>query len=299
MSKFFNETLKARSETLPSEDLAALLGEKPPATETAGQSPEGSSVLVETVGEAPTLPEAAVNEREVSPVESSKMQLPIAHVLLAQFQGSRSLESAEEAYRGLRTRLMRIRVAQRIRSVVVTSALQGEGKTLTSMNLAASCARLQDMKLLLVDADIRTSGLSRALKLPFAPGLSEVLSGECAPEAAISATDIPNLYVMSSGLLNKPPAELFASQRWKELMDWSKEEFELTLVDAPPVLNLADVELILAPCDGALMVVRALYTKRDTLQKCAAQLDSKKICGVVYNGTAYSKYHRYYYGKKK
>src|SRR6266571_2617289 len=92
-----------------------------------------------------------------------KMKIPAVGKLLGQFGGGPALEAAEESYRALRTRLLRARSAQGLRSVVVTSATPGEGKTLTSLNLSLCCAQLHDLRVLLIDADIRTSGLSRTL----------------------------------------------------------------------------------------------------------------------------------------
>jgi capsular exopolysaccharide synthesis family protein len=166
---------------------------------------------------------------------------------------------------------------------VVTSASQGEGKTFTSLNLASSCAQLHDTRVLLIDGDIRGQGLSRRLECPPGPGLSEVLSAKCDPEAAILTTDMPNLCVLPAGAAVVPSAELFAGKAWQEFLEWCEESFKLIVIDSPPVLNLADVELMTAACDGVLMVVRALQTKRDVLQKTANQIEPKKLLGVVYN----------------
>ena len=125
--------------------------------------------------------------------------------------------------------------------------------------------------MLLIDGDMRTRGLTRLLGSPEGPGLSDVLSGQNEPQDAILATDSPNLYVMSSGSPSSPSAELLASARWQELISWCNETFKMTLVDAPPALSLTDVELIAGACDGVLMVVRALQTRRDLLEKCARQ----------------------------
>ncbi len=149
-----------------------------------------------------------------------KMKIPAVGKLLGQFGGGPALEAAEESYRALRTRLLRARSAQGLRSVVVTSATPGEGKTLTSLNLSLCCAQLHDLRVLLIDADIRTSGLSRTLGFPPGPGLVDVLSGKCEPRDAILATDIPNLYALGSGSHTTQPAELFATSHWQEFISW-------------------------------------------------------------------------------
>src|SRR5437879_5536247 len=181
MSKFFNELMKAwnAAPALEGTGVATVQGpqeEKPPAIKAPTNDIGGSGL--ET---APTIVK------------------PLADLLHSRFKGSDALEAAEESYRALRTRLMLVRSARGLRSVVVTSSVQGEGKTLTALNLALSCAQLHEMRVLLIDGDVRTCGLTRTLGSPTGPGLSEVLVGENDPAKAILATDYRNLYVLSSG----------------------------------------------------------------------------------------------------
>lgn len=300
MSKFFNEILKSREEPLSDAILVALQSEAPITTTPQTSTSQPVTMLSNApAAEAATSPADSndpVLEAEGLRAEPYRLaQINLSKVFRAQFQSVNSQPTAEESYRTLRTRLMRIRASQGLRSVVVTSAIQGEGKTLTSINLALCCARLHEMKVLVIDGDIRTSSLTRSLDLPEGPGLSDVLSGKCTAQEAISATDIPNLYVLASGELDKPPAELFAGERWLELIRWCNGSFGLVLIDSPPCLNLADVELILAACDGALVVVRALHTKREILQKCASQIDSKKLLGIVFNAVQHAAHNTYGY----
>lgn len=277
MSKFFNETLKALN----------------------GASPAGGfnpSEVAASTQVAPLPEERDANEGDGRLAQCRKIVVPIAKLVREQFEGSDSLESAEESYRALRTRLMRLRIDQGMRSVIMTSSVQGEGKTHISTNLAHCCAQLHEMRVLLIDGDLRSRGLSRALSLPPSPGLSEVLSGTSENDQAIVATDNPNLYLLSAGTAEVPPAELFAGRRWQEFIQWCAENFDFVLVDSPPILNLADVELMTAACDGVVMVVRAQHTKREVLQKSASQIDAKKFLGLVYNAVENGSRERYSYG---
>jgi Mrp family chromosome partitioning ATPase len=120
--------------------------------------------------------------------------------------------------------------------------------------------------------------------------------GQCSPEEAILATDNTNLYFLPASHSDGPPAELLANGKWTELMSKLHESFDLILVDAPPILNLADVELIAPACDGLVMVVRAGHVRREVLEKSAKQLDPKRFLGLVYNGADGAYYPRYYYG---
>ncbi|HKM84438.1 MAG TPA: CpsD/CapB family tyrosine-protein kinase [Candidatus Acidoferrum sp.] len=277
MSKFFDESLKSLTSA------------------EALENPKVASVpdLGELTAAAPKDPTKDISDSRLE--QCGKIEIPLAEVFRAQFQGSKKLEAAEESYRALRTRLFHLRSAQGFRSLVVTSAVQGEGKTLTSLNLALCCAQLRDMRVLLIDGDIRSNGLTRLIGAQHDQGLSEVLAGECELQKAILATDLANLYVLPAGTPSMPPPELFAGRRWQELIGWCNEPFKLVLVDSPPALNLADVELITAACDGVLVVVRAQQTRRDALRKSASLIDAKKLLGVVYNGTAEGSHDQYRY----
>ncbi|SRR5713101_435634 len=263
MSRYFDETVRARNAAAT--EAVKLTGVQEFLEATAASTVAATDPGTSRLGQC------------------RKTQITIASSPHTVFKGLDSLEPAEESYRALRTRLLRLRGTQGIRSVVITSAIQGEGKTLTSMNLGMCCAQLHDMRVLLIDADLRGHGLSKIMGLPATPGLADVLSGRCQAKDAILASDIPNLYVLGSGSPEVPPSELFAGRGWQEFIGWCNESFKLILIDTPPVMNLADVELIHAPCDGILMVVRANYTKREVLQQSSKQIDSKKLLGLVYN----------------
>jgi len=159
-------------------------------------------------------------------------------------------------------------------------------------------SQLHDKRVLLLDGDIRTGGLTRLLNFTPLPGLADVLSGRCSPESAVLETNHPNLYVCGSGSTALSPPELYAGHRWHEFIQWCNESFQLVVVDAPPIMNLADVELMTAACDGVLLVVRGRHTRRDVLQKSARQLDAKKLLGVVYN-ISVGIHHKYYYEAAK
>jgi polysaccharide biosynthesis transport protein len=191
---------------------------------------------------------------------------------------------AMESYRALRTRLMRMQENQGMRSVILSSAVAREGKTLTSMNLALSCSRLNNYRVLVIDSDLRTRGLSRLIGNPAGPGLSEILAGEAEYQDAIMATDSANLFVLGAGAHSGQAPELYSGTQWKDLMSWCVENFRLVIVDSPPILPVADFEQIVGACDGVLIVVRAYQTQRDLLKKIAGRVDQKKLIGVILNG---------------
>jgi capsular exopolysaccharide synthesis family protein len=198
-------------------------------------------------------------------------------------QYNRGMQAAVEAYRTLRTRLTKQQTKKGMRSIVVSSAAPGEGKTLTAFNLALCCAKVQNFPLLIIDADLRTQGLSKLLGRPESPGLFRILEDECDYASAILATDCPGLYVLPAGSGSSSPPELYSGPKWKDFMGWAAETFRFVIVDCAPVLNVADFELVMAPCDSVILVVRSRKTASIYLSKVLAQIDAKKIAGVVFN----------------
>jgi len=209
-----------------------------------------------------------------------------------------SLNAALQTYRGLRTKLMRAQAKSGLRSIVITSSLPGEGKTLTTMNLGLCYAQLPQQRVLVIDGDMRTRGLTSMLDHPSSPGLAEILSGDVAPDEAIVATNQKNLFILPAGTVSSPSPELFTGTRWQEFLGHCGEMFKVILIDTPPIQPLADFELISAACDGIVMLVRAHHGQRKTLRKMASSLDTKKLLGVVFNATDVSvkDYDGYEYG---
>jgi capsular exopolysaccharide synthesis family protein len=278
MSKFFDEMQKVRplstrvTEPVPL-DVVSVIG-------AIKQSGSADTAVVETC--AP----------DDGPVQVSNV---INGAIRVHKDGNQLSTPNLEAYRSLRTRVMRLQASKGIRSIMLTSSVSSEGKTVTALNLALSCAQLGDLRILLVDADLRSRGLTRLLGVPAVPGLSDVLSGKCLVEEVVLTTEHDNLSVIGAGSSSSNPAELFASERWSEFVGWAKKSFGMILIDAPPIYSLADAELIGAGCDGALIVVRAFSTPRDMAQKCAVRLDKKKLMGIVFNGIPKGPENRYSY----
>src|SRR6266403_5489781 len=209
--------------------------------------------------------------------------LPVHHDIPLLTRKDESLAPAAESYRTLRTRLLRMQASQGIRSIVFSSALPGEGKTLTTLNLALCCSQIPNVRVLAVDADFRARGLTQLLGSPTGPGLSELLAGKATHDEAVLATNLPNLCVLPAGAITESPAELFATARWKEFIGWASETFKIVLVDAPPAFPLADFELISAACDGVVFVIRGGSTNRELITRAAAQVDPRKRLGSVFN----------------
>jgi capsular exopolysaccharide synthesis family protein len=206
-----------------------------------------------------------------------------------------SAKVALEAYRGLRTRLIRAQSSSGLRTIAITSSQPGEGKTLTVMNLGICYSQLPDQSVLLIDADLRTRGLSSLLGQTHIAGLSEILGGQATAADAVLATDQKNLFVLPAGSIPFSPPELFSSPRWIDFLGWCNETFKIVLIDTPPIVPLADFELINAACDGVVLVARARQTPRETLKKSVSSLDSKRLLGIVLNATEVGPKNHYGY----
>lgn len=259
---------------------------------TAGQAPP-PNLNIERLLDSVKAGDAIAENMAVSRLEHCrKFHLSSVHEpTLLQHRDGATPEM--EAYRALRTRLIRAQGAAGVRSILISSASQNEGKTLTSLNLALCWTQLPDARILLVDGDLRTRGLSMLFGCPPGPGLSDILSGHTQYAEGILATQWPNLHVLGAGSVQESPAELYSSPKWNEFIGWCGESFKVVLVDAPPILPLTDFELMSAGCDGVLVIVRALSTQREQLEKAKKILDPNKILGVVLNDTDIGQSSRY------
>jgi protein-tyrosine kinase len=226
--------------------------------------------------------------------------LPLRRPFLAAADETPATHGAFEAYRALRTKLTRFQSAEGIRSVVVTSAEAGEGKTVSVLNLALSMSQLPSQRVLLVDGDLRTGGLSAVTGAVEPPGLAEVMAGQVTFEAALVLTNVPNLYIVGAGEAHIPASDLFSGPKFKDFIGWCNEIFSMIIVDCPPMIGLADFDVISAACDSVLVVVRALKTKREVLATIGPQLQGKKLLGVLLNGQErhrHKTHYGYYYSK--
>ncbi|HEV7551287.1 MAG TPA: CpsD/CapB family tyrosine-protein kinase [Candidatus Angelobacter sp.] len=301
MSKFFNETRNVRKpNSVPAtanidiQDLVGSLKENLDGNGTATSHCGEINLqhLLQPLEESHEVARQVTAER----LENCRsIRLPRTEersFLVSQYNPA--MQAAVEAYRTLRTRLVKQQTRNGARSLVVTSSAQAEGKTLTVFNLAICYAKIENWPVLMVDADLRTRGLSILAGDPESPGLAEILEKDCSYQSAVLRTDIPGLHILPAGETNASPSELFSGQRWKEFMGWAAESFRLVLVDSPPALNLADFELIAASCESVMVVARARKTARESLTKVLAQVDPRKMTGVVFNASEETPENGYY-----
>jgi succinoglycan biosynthesis transport protein ExoP len=208
---------------------------------------------------------------------------------------------AAEAYRTLRTSVLVTAAQQGIKTLMVVSAVAGEGKTTTASNLAVVLAQA-DKRVVLISADLRRPRLHDYFGLPPSDrGLSEVLSGSRRPWEALRSGKVENLWIMSSGKISEQPTELLQSEAMRELLTDQREVVDFILIDCPPVLAVADALVLVPMVDGVLYVADAQTTPRGAVLQARAQLDQvgAQIVGAVLNdvegASGYAYYGQYTY----
>ena len=221
--------------------------------------------------------------------------------------GSRISFSASEAYKLLRTKLQfSFADDNNCRVIGLSSALSGEGKSLTSINLAYTLSQL-DKKVLLIDCDMRRPTLAEKLEIQQKPGLSSFLTGQSQLHELIQNCGILSeedaFHVIAAGQNPPNPIELLSSARMSRGLDTLREIYDYIILDLPPVGEVSDALAVANQTDGMLLVVRQNYCNRLILADVVRQFEfvESRILGVIYNCThegdrKYSKgYYRNYY----
>ncbi|MBC7784031.1 MAG: polysaccharide biosynthesis tyrosine autokinase [Burkholderiales bacterium] len=161
-----------------------------------------------------------------------------------------------EAFRIIRTALRVGARTQKTGAILVTSPFPSDGKTITCSNLAITMAKA-GRRTLLIDADLRNPSVQKIYKLEGNMGLSSVLSGECDVRSAIQWSGIENLDILPAGQHASNPAELLNGDQFRVLLTQCGSTYDTILVDAPPVMPVADATIISAACKSTLLVMRA------------------------------------------
>ncbi len=210
---------------------------------------------------------------------------------------------AAEQYRIVRTKVLQH--PSRPRSIVVSSAESGDGKSVTAVNLAGVLALSPESNVLLSDGDLHRTSLARYFDLPATPGLANIVDGHATlDEALVRIEPFPNLFFLPGGKSQRGPADTLNSHRWTALAGALKSQFNYCVFDAPPAGALADFDLIQAVVDGVVLVVRQDHTNRLLWMRALDSVPEEKLVGVVMNcikpwflGRGLGYYQYYYYSK--
>ena len=188
-----------------------------------------------------------------------------------------------EQLRTLRSRLYQLRDRMPLKTLLVTSALPGEGKTFVTANLAQTFVRQHERRTLIIDADLRHSSMHTMLGAPAEPGLTEYLQGNATEAEILQRGAQDNLFFIPGGKAAPNPTELLHSGRFKQLLDRLAPHFDWVILDSPPAVPVSDPSLLADMCDGVLMVVRFGVTPFDVAQRISEEYRAKRLVGVVLN----------------
>lgn len=203
---------------------------------------------------------------------------------------------ASEAYRMLRTNIQFSSISREIKIIAVTSSVPGEGKSTTACNYALSLAET-GKRVLLIDCDLRKPTIHRKFKISNASGLTNILLGEAAAESTICiARD--SLSILTSGTLPPNPAEVVGSQRMKDFLHEMEKQYDYIVIDTPPLLAVADGQIISSISDGVLLIVESKKTPKDSVLKSKELLTNvnANILGIILNKCEMSHKKGYGYG---
>ena len=203
---------------------------------------------------------------------------------------------AAEGVRAIRTTLEFLLPEAPVHRILITSSLPEDGKTFVSVNLSLAIQEL-GRRVVLIDADMRRPTVYRAFELPVDPGLSAYLEGKAEMEDILRVPpDTKGLTVITSGATPTRPADLLASPRMGQLLDWLSESFQYIMIVTPPILAVADSTVLSRMVEGAILVARANRTTRDVLLAAHRQIIQAplKFLATVLNDVL-PEYDYYYY----
>ena len=179
-----------------------------------------------------------------------------------------------EQFRALRNSIHALNPDGASHTLVLTSALRGEGKTVATLNLACALAELPGIRVLCVDADLHHPALEEYLGQPRRQGLTEVLSGTMALDQAVRQTTVPGVSIMGAGALPANSSELLGSDRMRSVLNRLRQQFSYVLMDTPEAVTISDASLLGAMADGILLVVRLGSTPRHFVEETQNVLES-------------------------
>jgi len=208
-----------------------------------------------------------------------------------------------EQYRSLRARLLNMNPQGKRQVIAITSSLPQEGKSVTTINLAAVMAEGHEHQVLILDGDLRRASLARMLALDPEPGLADLIRGEADWAAVVRPTPLPNLKVITAGsVADKNYGRLVSSSALRSILGRLREQFDYAFMDTPPVNTVSDVSMLAPHCDGAILVIEMCRTPEPSVLEAVRTLQTTnvKLLGCVLSrfedqrGHYYERYYSYY-----
>ncbi len=214
-------------------------------------------------------------------------QLKVGHNGGTLLQPPQAMNPVAESFRSIRTSVLRSSSGGLPSSLLITSPGESEGKTTLAVNLAMAMAQLEDIRVLLIDADLRKQNpdpiFNVGTKNESPNGLADFLMGESTFREIVHQTNVDNLSVVPRGFCPSNPSELLHSKHMTELLSWYRQEGYHVIIDAPPVLPVTDPAVLAPQVDGVLLVVSAGETNREACRLAIQRLTASggKLLGVV------------------
>jgi len=204
---------------------------------------------------------------------------------------------AAEQYRVLCTRIFQLTQNKPSYTLAITSSVKNEGKTFTSLNLAISMAKDFDEKVLLIEGDLKRPNLHELLKRPPGFGITDLLERRIDFKTALVSLFDGKLSVLLAGKTIGNPSRYLTSPGMQELLNSCRGDFKYIIIDTPPIVPLADINIYSTLVDGILVVIKAGKTPRSVVKKALSTIPGEKLIGAVLNEVDPNQ-SRYYYGGK-
>ncbi|MGF9816604.1 CpsD/CapB family tyrosine-protein kinase [Brevibacillus agri] len=199
-----------------------------------------------------------------------------------------------EGYRTLKLNILFSTQGQKLQTILVSSPGASEGKTVTAANLSLMMAK-DRRKTVLIDFDLRNPRIHFTFEMPNLYGVSSYMSGMCQFSDIVQDSGVPHLSIITAGPIPHSPAELLGTPRLLELLERLRNNFDVVIVDSPPLI-VSDAMVLARETDGCVLVVDASKTKRDPAVRAVEQLKTAgaNLLGVVLNNKKLGKREGYY-----
>lgn len=207
-----------------------------------------------------------------------------------------------EAYRLIRTNIEFSNIDKNIKTILMTSSQQNEGKSTSISNLASTFANLENKKVLIIDCDLRNPSVHKMFNVSNISGLTDVLTGQKDIEKCIEKTKVKNLDILKAGKIPPNPSEILQSKKMRNFMEVIKEYYDYIFIDSPPVGIVTDASILAQYVDGTILLVAANEADIEATKIAKERLEgvNANILGAILNKfEADSKsygYYNYYYG---
>jgi capsular exopolysaccharide synthesis family protein len=206
-----------------------------------------------------------------------------------------------EAYRTIRTNIEFSNLDQEVKTIVVTSSQQNEGKSTVIANLGVSFAGMEDKRVLVVEGDLRNPTVHRMFNVSNSHGITEILTNQKSFDECVHKTDVKGLDVLSCGKIPPNPSEMLGSRKMKTFMESLRDYYDYIFIDAPPIGIITDAGIISTYADGTILVVASKEVDIDMVKIAKERLEkvNANLLGVVLNKFEDSNksygYYNYYY----